>query len=101
MAWLKADGENPTSHLPDVALAIVRTVARLLRDQVASRLASVRRGHGAAKSGARQVVLRVVLTDVRRHCRCHCPAIAGKLRGHDARYFAGCLHLRPARIPGL
>jgi hypothetical protein len=45
--------------------------------------------------------LRVVLTDVRRHCRCHCPAIAGKLRGHDARYFAGCLHLRPARIPGL
>jgi hypothetical protein len=53
----------------------------LLRGQVASRLASFQCGHGAAKSGARQVVLRVVLTDVRRHCRCQCPAITGKLRG--------------------
>ena len=42
-------------------------------------------------SGARQVVLRVVLTDARRHCCCHCPAIAGTLRGYDARHFAGFL----------
>jgi len=41
------------------------------------------------KSGARQVSLRVVLSDIRRHCLCHCPAIAGMLRRHDARYFAG------------
>ena len=63
----------------------------LLCGQVASCLASFRRGHCAAKSGARQVVLRAVLTDIRRHCRCHCPAIAGTLRGHDARNFAGFL----------
>ena len=39
----------------------------------------------------KQVVLRVVLTDVQQHCCCHCPAIAGTLRGHDARNFAGFL----------
>ena len=91
MSWLKADDGISMSRLRDVALADARTAARLLRGQIASCLASFRRGHGASKSGARQVVLRAVLTDVRRHCCCHCPAIAGTLRGHDARYFAGCL----------
>jgi hypothetical protein len=91
MSWLKADDGIPTSRLRDVALAVARTAARLLRGHIASCLASFRRGHCASKSGARQVVLRVVLTDVRRHCRCHCPAIAGTLRGYDARYFAGFL----------
>src|ERR1022692_1822825 len=83
MSWLKADGEIPTSCLRDVA--------RLLRGQVTSCLASFRRGHCASKSGARQVALRVVLTDVRRHCCCECPAIAGTLRGYDVRHFTGFL----------
>ena len=80
-----------TSRLRDVALAIVRTAVRLLRDHVASRPASFRRGHGAAKSGARQVVLRVVLTYIRRHCVCQCPAITRKLRGNAAGHVAGNL----------
>jgi len=48
-----------------------------------------------------QVVLRVVLTDVRRHCCCHCPAIAGTLRGHDANISPAILPdvSRPSREP--
>ncbi len=83
MSWLKLATEFPR--------AACEILPWLLRGQLASRLASFRRGHCAAISGATQVVLRVALTDIRRRGRCHCPVIAGKLHGFEARNFAGCL----------
>jgi len=72
-----------TSHLARCFAAVARPSCGLSRKFPG--------GHCASLSGARQVVLRVVWTDVRRHCRCHCPAIAGTLSGHDVRHFAGFL----------
>jgi uncharacterized alpha-E superfamily protein len=41
MSWLKADDENPTSLLQDVALAVARIAARLLRDHLAKIVSQV------------------------------------------------------------